>query len=124
MINLRKETINKIADMGLETSQIKEYYMSISHPNVNNQYDPTKTTIIIYGTGEESLLNDPNFNLDYDEDIKYQIVEGWISFTNSSWLERFLCYEDDYGSIGDDGDVYEYWTYNRFPELINYVKKE
>ncbi len=121
MINLREETINKIADIGLKTSHIKEYYISISHPDASNHYDPAKT-VTIYGTGEENLLNDPNFNLDYDEDIKYQMIEGWISFTNGSWLQRFLCYEDDYGSI-DDGDVYEYWIYNRFPELINYVKK-
>ena len=44
--------------------------MSISHLDANNQYDPTKT-VMIYGTEEESLLSSHNFNLDYDENIKY-----------------------------------------------------
>ncbi len=120
MINLLEETIHKIKDIGLKTSQIKEYCMNITPPDVDNQYDPDRT-VMIHGIGEENLLNDPNFNLDYEEELEYQIVDGWISFEDGSWLQRDSEYQDE-DDRREDNTIYEYWAYNRCPKLIDYIR--
>lgn len=119
MINLLEETIDKIKQIGLNISDINEYYMSITPPDNNNDYDPDKT-VLIYGTGE-NLINESVINIDYEENLEFQMVEGWISFKDGSWIERDSEYQDE-DDRREDNSIYEYWVHNKCPKISDCIK--
>ena len=52
--------------------------------------------------------------MDYETDINFQKLHGWVSFRDGSWLERFF----DFNT--------EYWILMRRPTIENdreYLKK-
>ena len=113
-MNLLQETLDAIELSSKKVSDIKEYYIEIDKSFQNERYVPksNKTVAILKGSSGESLIQESELNLEYDDCSGHQYIEGWISFTDNSWLHRAYSSEC----------VEEGWEYIECPKLSQYLK--
>ncbi len=109
-MNLLQETIEAIEYLNKDINDIQEYCIEIDQSFESIKYVPksNKTTTIVKGSSGENLIKEQKLNLEYDAYSGNMYIEGWISFKDSSWLQREFIQEYQE----------EYWAYYTCPKLI------
>ena len=107
--NALSELLTEMASYGKTIDDIFEYHILFS-PRENGVND--KAYKDVKGADIEKLKD--FLYMDYETDINFQKLHGWVSFRDGSWLERFF----DFNT--------EYWILMRRPTIENdreYLKK-
>lgn len=106
--NFKDET-NNFIDSYFKDKQIKEYWLKyeIGYCDENGE----DKTILVYGEGDVDWSKIPEECLFYDSGFGVQYWNGWISFTDGSWMSR------------EEYDGSEWWKENTTPKLSEYVKQ-
>lgn len=100
--NALVEFLNEISEQGKTVNDISEYHILFS-PREKGFNDRAYKDV--KGTDIEKLTNFLDMN--YETDINFQKLHGWVSFIDGSWLERFF-----------DFDM-EYWIFMKRPTIEN-----
>lgn len=100
--NALSELLTEMACYDKTIDDILEYHILFS-PREKGVNDRTYKDI--KGTDIEKLKD--FLYIEYETDINFQKLHGWVSFTDGSWLERFF-----------DFDM-EYWIFMRRPTIEN-----
>lgn len=83
------EILEAIKLCNKEISDIKEYSIEIGSINMSGFIDRVQN---VEGVSGDSLLSEPDLNTDIRAvDIRQQ---GWISFKDNSWLQKYYRYRE------------------------------
>lgn len=100
--NALTELLEEMSCHNQNMGGISEYHVLFS-PRENGVIDRRHEEI--KGTSGENLRK--FLDMEYETDINFQKLHGWVSFNDGSWLERFF----DFNT--------EYWAYMRRPTIEN-----
>lgn len=107
MQNFIEETLEAIN--GREVKEFKLEFYSLDFVGVEDSDDDVRTTASAQGVGKEALMSFfaqlPERAIEYDSGYGSQEWEGWVSFTDGTWIER------------SEYDGSEWWSHKSCPKL-------
>ena len=109
-MNLKTEILEKLKDCNKTFGDIKEFYIrytSFKDENGNWINWQNRKTRTFFGDDLELLM--PELDFEYNAGYGSQEIEGFISFTDDTWLER------------EEYDGSEWWDFKQFPKLEAYL---
>ena len=106
MSNFIEETLEVIDGREVKEFNLEFYSLDFSDADDDND---RRTTASAKGVGKEALMSFfaqlPERAIDYDSGYGSQEWEGWVSFTDGTWIER------------SEYDGSEWWSYRSCPKL-------
>lgn len=106
MSNFIEETLEAIN--GREVKEFKLEFYSLDFSDADDDND-IRTESSAQGAGKEALMSFfaqlPERAIDYDSGYGSQEWEGWVSFTDNTWIER------------SEYDGSEWWSHKSCPKL-------